>query len=486
MPFGQLVIGPPGAGKTTYCEAMRRYLAARGRNVAIVNLDPANDRPPYECAVDIAALITVDDASAEYQLGPNGGLVYCFEYLAANVDWLVEQLRPLAGKYILFDCPGQVELYTHHEAVRAVTDGLASALDFRLVAVHLLDAHHCAEVSKYVSGLIVSLSAMLQLELPHVNVMSKVDLVESAGPLALPLSFYTDCADLERLLPFCEAAPSFSAKHAALTARLCELVDDFSLLHFIPCCVQDEDTLRQVLVAADKACGFAFGADERNNHGLFATAAGLLGSDYDRVAAVADRYTGHVARADEARADEVWQEGGPAQRPSQPLDGSDADALAKHYREELFDDDRDAHVADGDAGDSDADSGADGLVDSDGDEWGLGAHKGPARYGHSAETGLTGGGRGNAVSNGAPAGSTAQKRTAAPQANGAGATSAACGVASGDDASTSERRGGARDHDGTHGAGGGRPDDEGDGGAAGSAGDADLFRPLGRSRRPQR
>lgn len=356
MPFGQLVIGPPGSGKTTYCEAMRRHLAARGRDVAIVNLDPANERPPYECAVDIASLITVDDAAAEYALGPNGGLVYCFEYLAANVDWLVERLRPLSGKYLLFDCPGQIELYTHHEAVRAITDGLRAALDLRLVAVHLLDAHHCAEVSKYVSGLVVSLSAMLSLELPHVNVMSKVDLAESAGPLALPLSFYTDCADLSRLLPFCEAAPAFSARHAALTSRLCELVDDFALLHFVPCCARDPQTLAQVLICADKACGYAFGAAERNNHGLFGTAAGVVGSDYDRVAAVADRYTGGAGA-------EFQTEFQDQIRQAPNLDGSDADALAAHYREQLLDDGEGG--AGGGRGGGEAGGG-----ESDGDGWG--------------------------------------------------------------------------------------------------------------------
>jgi GTPase SAR1 family protein len=319
MPFGQLVIGPPGSGKTTYCAAMRAHLTARGRNVAIVNLDPANDAPPYEVDVDVAKLVTVADVSAEYELGPNGGLVYCIEYLAANLDWLVEQLRPLHGRYILFDCPGQIELYTHHEAVRSLTDGLASALDFRLVAVHLLDSHHCAEVSKYVSGLVVSLSAMLQLELPHINVLSKVDIVESSGPLSLPLSYYTDCSELERLLPFCEASPAFSRKHAALTSRLCELVEDFGLVRYLPCCASDPDTLERVLAAADKACGFAFGALERNNHGLFATSAGTLGHDYDRVAAVADRYA-------RGQSDE-------------PLDGSDPDALARRYSEGLLDDD---------------------------------------------------------------------------------------------------------------------------------------------------
>ena len=46
-----------------------------------------------------------------YGLGPNGGLVYCMEFLEANLDWLTEKLDILAGKgirYYLFDFPGQV------------------------------------------------------------------------------------------------------------------------------------------------------------------------------------------------------------------------------------------------------------------------------------------------------------------------------------------------------------------------------------------
>ena len=41
--FGQIVIGPPGAGKTTYCGAMAQLLRNLGRPVAILNIDPANE-----------------------------------------------------------------------------------------------------------------------------------------------------------------------------------------------------------------------------------------------------------------------------------------------------------------------------------------------------------------------------------------------------------------------------------------------------------
>jgi hypothetical protein len=50
MPFGQLVVGPPGSGKTTYCNGMQQFFGLLRRRVAVINLDPANDALPYECA----------------------------------------------------------------------------------------------------------------------------------------------------------------------------------------------------------------------------------------------------------------------------------------------------------------------------------------------------------------------------------------------------------------------------------------------------
>ena len=57
--FGQIVIGPPGSGKTTYCDGMSQFLKSLGRNVAIVNLDPANETIPYKPDIDVADLIQV-------------------------------------------------------------------------------------------------------------------------------------------------------------------------------------------------------------------------------------------------------------------------------------------------------------------------------------------------------------------------------------------------------------------------------------------
>lgn len=56
---------------------------------------------------------------------------------------------------------------------------------FKLTAVHLVDSHYCADPAKFISVLCTSLSTMLHVELPHVNVLSKMDLIEQYGKLGM-------------------------------------------------------------------------------------------------------------------------------------------------------------------------------------------------------------------------------------------------------------------------------------------------------------
>jgi len=51
-------------------------------------------------------------------------------------------------------------------------------LGFQLCGVYLLDSQVLSDPSKYLGGCLSALSTMLQLEMPHVNVLSKMDLVK--------------------------------------------------------------------------------------------------------------------------------------------------------------------------------------------------------------------------------------------------------------------------------------------------------------------
>ncbi|KAM9111230.1 GPN-loop GTPase 2 isoform 1-T1 [Megaptera novaeangliae] len=303
--FGQAVIGPPGSGKTTYCLGMSEFLRALGRRVAVVNLDPANEGLPYECAVDVGELVGLGDVMDALQLGPNGGLLYCMEYLEANLDWLRAKLDPLRGHYFLFDCPGQVELCTHHGALRSIFSQMAQ-WDLRvrlgmgrpilqmeelreenrchapmshseLTAVHLVDSHYCTDPAKFISVLCTSLATMLHVELPHVNLLSKMDLIEHYGKLAFNLDYYTEVLDLSYLLDHLASDPFFR-HYRQLNEKLVQLIEDYSLVSFIPLNIQDKESIQRVLKAVDKANGYCFGVQEQRS--LEAVMSAAVGADF--------------------------------------------------------------------------------------------------------------------------------------------------------------------------------------------------------------
>lgn len=146
------------------------------------NMDPANEHIPYEAAVDICELVSAQNVARNLSLGPNASLLYAMELLEKNIQWLEGKLQHHCNDYILFDFPGQIELYTHNECIRNIMQLLISK-GHRLTAVNLVDSHYCADAAKFIAVMLTSLTVMIQLELPAVNVLSKIDLIEQYGEL---------------------------------------------------------------------------------------------------------------------------------------------------------------------------------------------------------------------------------------------------------------------------------------------------------------
>lgn len=235
------------------------------RTPILVNLDPANESINQSISpdIDINSLITVEDAMDQLKLGPNGALLYCMDYLDVNFDWLQSELLKsgnVDNPYFLFDLPGQVELFTTSVSMRSIIKKLTGEMgdkimDLRLVCVNFVDSHYANDPSKFISILLTSLSTMLNLELPHINILSKIDLIKSSGRLNFGVDFYCDVLDLGYLVSHISEDP-FLAKYKKLTESLAGLVQDYSLVSFIPLDINNSKLVIKALRTADKANGF--------------------------------------------------------------------------------------------------------------------------------------------------------------------------------------------------------------------------------------
>lgn len=72
---------------------------------------------------------------------------------------------------------------------------------------------------------------MLQLEMPHINVLTKMDILRSFGPLDFDLEYYTEVQDLSHLALLLERDPRMH-RFSALNKAICEVVEDFGLVSF--------------------------------------------------------------------------------------------------------------------------------------------------------------------------------------------------------------------------------------------------------------
>ena len=246
--FVQIVIGPAGAGKSSFCRTMQEHGQAMRRKVHVGNLDPAADNFGYEPSFDIRDLITIEEVMKEEGFGPNGGLVFCMEHLLQNSDWLREELEECGeDQYILLDCPGQIELYSHLPIMRDVAK-LITSWGYRAVCVYILDALFVLEPAKFVSGCMLSLSCMVQLELPYIGVISKCDIADK--------EMIENMLEYEGSSGILSNDVVSSGPLKKLTEAIGSIIDDYMMVSFVMLDVSDEESMDNVMTRIDMLCQY--------------------------------------------------------------------------------------------------------------------------------------------------------------------------------------------------------------------------------------
>lgn len=179
----------------------------------------------------------------------------------------------------------------------------------QLIVIHLVDSYNLTLPSMYISALLLSLRSMLQLDLPHLNVLTKIDNLTNYAPLPFNLDFYTEVQDLTYLLPHLESESSRLAheKFGPLNNAIVDLVEEFGLVAFETLAVEDKKSMLNLLRSIDRASGYAFGPAEGANDSIWQVAVreGLGAMD---VRDVQERWIDAREEYDEAEMRELEEE----------------------------------------------------------------------------------------------------------------------------------------------------------------------------------
>ncbi len=168
------VVGTAGSGKTYFTKAFSDWLDMKKVDVFTVNLDPGADYLPYSADVDVREWFTLEEIMSKYDVGPNGAQIIGADLISTKINEIIDEIDYSDPQYVIFDTPGQMELFT----LRASSEVLISSLGKnRCVMVYLYDPIVSKTPTGFLSLVFMVSSAVFRLEIPHVPVLSKADLI---------------------------------------------------------------------------------------------------------------------------------------------------------------------------------------------------------------------------------------------------------------------------------------------------------------------
>ncbi len=172
------VTGPAGTGKSTFCASMKEWLVRNGYDTAVFNLDPGAEFIPYDAEYDIREIISLEQIMSEYNLGPNGAQIVAADLLLENLNSIETVLEQYQDYYIIFDTPGQIELFSFRHGGPILVDKLTSG---KAMLAFIADSVLSSSPSGYISQKMLFASVMSRFYKPMLFVLNKTDLIPESN-----------------------------------------------------------------------------------------------------------------------------------------------------------------------------------------------------------------------------------------------------------------------------------------------------------------
>ncbi|MDA4135381.1 MAG: ATP/GTP-binding protein [Thaumarchaeota archaeon] len=172
------VTGTAGSGKSLLTSSLVSWYREKSQDAIAVNLDPGVLSLPYDPDVDIRNSIDFQQIMVDYSLGPNGALIFANDLIASKLATIQEEMESTNADFAIVDTPGQIELFAFRDSGPYIAKGLQGESKALLF---LMDAVVASTPASFLSLLLLSISVQLRMEMPQLNVLSKVDLAKESA-----------------------------------------------------------------------------------------------------------------------------------------------------------------------------------------------------------------------------------------------------------------------------------------------------------------
>ena len=168
------ITGTAGSGKSLLTSKLHEYYTKNGAFSAILNLDPGVESIPYTPDIDVRDHVDLVSIMKQYDLGPNGALIMANDLIASKFDDIHMEAQNVNPDYLIIDTPGQIELFAYRSSGPFLVENISSD---EKASIFLFDGALITSPINFVSMSLLATSIKLRLQLPMMNVITKMDLI---------------------------------------------------------------------------------------------------------------------------------------------------------------------------------------------------------------------------------------------------------------------------------------------------------------------
>ncbi|CDS42487.1 GPN loop GTPase 1 [Echinococcus multilocularis] len=174
-----IVLGMAGSGKSTFVKKLVEHLTLdENSQPYTINLDPAVYHLPYYANIDIRDTVKFKEVMKQYGFGPNGAIMTSLNFFSTRFDQVLNLINKNACRYryVVFDTPGQIEVFTWSASGVIITEALAAS--YPTLVVYVLDTPRSHNPVTFMSNMLYACSVLYRMQLPFICVFNKTDIIE--------------------------------------------------------------------------------------------------------------------------------------------------------------------------------------------------------------------------------------------------------------------------------------------------------------------